>query len=101
MNTISELVQYLEQLHFNTLRQQGTQKQIIAFDQLEARIDVRNALDELNDIELDVIKMRYGIDYDSPRTFNEIGEYFGFSSTKAQSIHKNAIQKLRQVFAQL
>lgn len=101
MNTITELVRYLDQLYLNTLKHQGAQKQINAFDRLEAKIDVHDALSELNDIELDVVKMRYGIDYDSTKTFVQIGEYFGFSPTKAQSIHNKAIIKLRHVFATL
>ena len=36
-------------------------KQTLAFDRLEAAIDVDDALKHLTDIEVDVVKKRYGI----------------------------------------
>jgi len=75
--------------------------QQVAIDRLEAKIDVQDALKQLTDIEVDVIRFRYGMTTGEPKSFHHIGEYFGFSATKANKIHDQAIQKLRQVFAQL
>lgn len=76
-------------------------RQQIAVDRLEAKIDVQDALKQLTDIEVDVVRFRYGMSSGEPQSFVKIGEYFGFSATKANEIHDQAIQKLRRVFATL
>ena len=77
------------------------EKQQIAIDRLEAEIDVKDALKQLTDIEVDVIRFRYGMSTGEPQSFIKIGNYFGFSTTKATKIHNTAIQKLRDIFSKL
>lgn len=101
MTTLTKLIHFVEELHINALRLQADQSQVEAFDRLESKIDVEDALKELTDVELDVVKMHYGIDYDSPKSFRQIGEFFGISQTKSKAIHNRALKKLRIFFKQI
>jgi DNA-directed RNA polymerase sigma subunit (sigma70/sigma32) len=72
-----------------------------AFDHLEAKIDIDSALTHLTDIELDVVKYHYGLMDGEQWSFPKIGDYFGFSATKARGLHNEAIKKLKKFFDQI
>ena len=104
--------QGIESLNMDTTKQSGLDDDLQtmqvedvaqqqAFDHLEAKIDVDSALSHLTDIELDVIKYHYGLMDGGQWSFPKIGDYFGFSATKARVINTQAIKKLRKFFNQL
>ena len=60
---------------------------------LREKIDER--LTGLNDQEQKVLRMRFGLDDDDPKTLEEIGKVFGVTRERIRQIEAKAIRKLR------
>ena len=58
--------------------------------------DIKNLLMSLTDREQEIIKRRFGIDYEEPKTLEQIGNMMGFSKERIRQIENIAIQKLRR-----
>ena len=58
--------------------------------------DVKHLIKNLTIREQEIIKHRFGIDYDEPKTLEEIGNLMGFSKERIRQIENLAIQKLRK-----
>jgi RNA polymerase primary sigma factor len=56
----------------------------------------RAMLEELDEKERGVIKMRFGLDGEEPRTLQEIGEALGLSRERIRQIESKAKEKLRR-----
>ena len=56
----------------------------------------RAMLEELDEKEQGVIKMRFGLDGEEPRTLQEIGEALGLSRERIRQIESKAKEKLRR-----
>ena len=56
----------------------------------------RAMLEELDEKEQGVIKMRFGLDGEEPRTLQEIGEELGLSRERIRQIESRAKEKLRR-----
>ena len=52
-------------------------------------------LSDLNEREEKVIRMRYGLDDNHPRTLEEVGQYFGVTRERIRQIEAKALQKLK------
>ena len=59
------------------------------------RQHLANALGALNELERDVIRMRYGLDGDLPRTLSDVGKEFGITRERVRQIEGRALGKLR------
>ena len=59
--------------------------------------DVKRLIKSLNPREQDIIKRRFGIEYEGPKTLEQIGNALGFSKERIRQIENVAIQKLRKV----
>ena len=63
------------------------------------KIILREKIDELltglNDQEQKVLRMRFGLDDDDPKTLEEIGKVFGVTRERIRQIEAKAIRKLR------
>lgn len=59
--------------------------------------DVINLLNNLNDREKSILKHRYGIENEEPKTLEQIGHTLGFSKERIRQLENIAIQKLRKV----
>lgn len=59
--------------------------------------DVTKLLNLLDKREQEILKRRYGIDDEEPKTLEQIGNAMGFSKERIRQIENLAIQKLRRV----
>jgi RNA polymerase primary sigma factor len=60
---------------------------------------LENAISELSDREQKVIKMRFGIDDNTPRTLDEIGDTFNVTPERIRQIEAKALRKLRNAMS--
>ncbi len=56
--------------------------------------EVRNSLHLLSERERDVLKMRFGIDYDNDHKLEQIADKYGLSRERIRQIEKDALSKL-------
>jgi RNA polymerase nonessential primary-like sigma factor len=71
-----------------------TPEQVLTRAQLRA--DLMALLEELSSREASVIRLRFGLEDDTPRTLTEIGEQMGISRERVRQIEASALLKLRQ-----
>ena len=53
------------------------------------------ALDELNDREKEVVRLRFGLDDGQARTLEEVGREFGVTRERIRQIESKTLAKLR------
>ena len=58
---------------------------------------LNECISELPDAERNVLRMRYGLSTDTPRTLDSIGKQFGITRERVRQIEKQAIGKLRNL----
>ncbi|MBM7367705.1 sigma-70 family RNA polymerase sigma factor [Gordonia hydrophobica] len=58
--------------------------------------DIRKVLATLDEREMQVITMRFGLDDGQPRTLDQIGRAFGLSRERVRQIEREVMSKLRQ-----
>jgi RNA polymerase primary sigma factor len=56
---------------------------------------VRDVLDELNDREKQVVRLRFGLDDEQARTLEEVGKEFGVTRERIRQIESKTLAKLR------
>ena len=56
---------------------------------------IDEVLTDLSDQEQQVLRMRFGLDDDTPKTLEEIGKVFGVTRERIRQIEAKAIRKLR------
>ncbi len=56
---------------------------------------IMSALDDLNDREKEVVRMRFGLDGGQPRTLEEVGKEFGVTRERIRQIESKTLAKLR------
>ena len=62
----------------------------------EVRSALLTAIGRLTEEERKVVEMRFGMDGDGERTYQQIGDVFSFSRQRAEQITLRAIEKLRK-----
>jgi RNA polymerase primary sigma factor len=72
-------------------RGKGAEQQFLDNDDLSR---VLGCMDQLEPRELAVIRMRYGLDDDGPKTLREIGETLGLTRERVRQLEKQARAKL-------
>lgn len=64
-------------------------------EQNNLREKIEEVLTDLSDQEQKVLRMRFGLDDDTPKTLEEIGKVFGVTRERIRQIEAKAIRKLR------
>lgn len=59
------------------------------------QLQIQNLLDTLSDREAGVVRMRFGLGNDEPRTLDQIGDTFGVTRERIRQIEKKTMEKLR------
>ena len=59
--------------------------------------DIIRLIEKLNKREQEIIKIRFGIENNEPKTLEQIGKSLGFSKERIRQIENIAIQKLRKL----
>ncbi|GIV07263.1 MAG: RNA polymerase sigma factor SigA [Fimbriimonadales bacterium] len=62
----------------------------------EHAVDWESLMVRLNEREKTVVRLRYGLDGQPPRTLEEIGKQLGLSKERVRQIESRAIQKMRE-----
>ena len=60
------------------------------------KADLNKVLKTLNDREIGVMKLRYGLEDGRMRTLEEIGRVFGVTRERVRQIESKAMRKLKQ-----
>ena len=68
---------------------------IYEVEQNNLREKIEEVLTGLSDQEQKVLRMRFGLDDDTPKTLEEIGKVFGVTRERIRQIEAKAIRKLR------
>ena len=85
----SSLVEFIpSDAHFGDVVIHGVEQ-----NNLREKID--EVLTDLSDQEQQVLRMRFGLDDDTPKTLEEIGKVFGVTRERIRQIEAKAIRKLR------
>ena len=69
--------------------------QIFDMEKLEA---INMVLSTLSIREAEILKMRFGIEVDKPKTLEETGEFFNLSKERVRQIESKALRKLRNPY---
>lgn len=64
-------------------------------ERINLREKIEQVLKELNNQEQKVLRMRFGLDDNKPKTLEEIGKIFGVTRERIRQIESKAIRKLR------
>ena len=54
-------------------------------------------LDSLEDREAKIIRLRFGLDGDSPLTLEEVGQEIGLTRERVRQIQVEALRRLREI----
>jgi RNA polymerase primary sigma factor len=61
------------------------------------REQLEQVLSRLTDREREVVRMRFGLDGESPRTLEEVGQHFHVTRERVRQIELRALKKLRRM----
>lgn len=59
--------------------------------------ELESMLDVLDEREKEIIKMRYGLDGEEPKTLEEVGEKLGISRERVRQLEQRALKRLKAV----
>jgi RNA polymerase primary sigma factor len=80
----------------DTLEQESVPSAELELIKTSFEEQIRALVAELEEKEADVIRMRFGLDGEEPRTLQEIGEALGLSRERIRQIESKAKEKLRR-----
>jgi len=63
--------------------------------------DIGTLLGELEPREADILRLRFGLDGEAPKTLEEVGQYFKVTRERVRQLQNTALSKLRKAMQQL
>ena len=78
----------------------GDENAINPFENLRSKSllnDMTDMLNELEPREAEIIRLRYGLDGDKPRTLEEVGQEFNITRERVRQLQNMAISRMRKV----
>ena len=72
-----------------------TEKRVGEFEEKSKEREICKLIEKLDDRERYIIKNRFGIGVDKPKTLEAIGKEMGFSKERIRQIEKHTLRKLR------
>src|SRR5690606_23589265 len=79
------------------------QKQPSPEEEVFSRADsevIEKLLSRIDEREATILRMRYGLDDEEPRTLKEIGKEIGLTRERVRQLEREAIRKLKDVIAE-
>ena len=70
-------------------------KEVAELKEKLAKIDVDEALQNLNEREAQVLIMRFGLDDNKPKTLEDVGKHFNVTRERIRQIEFKALRKLK------
>ena len=70
-------------------------------DEKQVRSSIRDLLGSLDEREIKILNLRYGLDGSEPETLETVGEQFNITRERVRQIQKLALEKLRDMFEEL
>jgi RNA polymerase primary sigma factor len=77
------------------IKDEGAEEPLDAATRQMLQDAVRDVLDELNDREKQVVRLRFGLDDEQARTLEEVGREFGVTRERIRQIESKTLAKLR------
>jgi RNA polymerase primary sigma factor len=71
---------------------------VAAYDQMVKQGDnelLHEVLETLNERERKILSMRFGLEDDSPKTLEEVGEHYGLTRERIRQIQEEALRRMR------
>lgn len=80
----------------------GDENAVSPYDRLSEkslRDDLSSMIENLEDRESSIIKLRFGIEGDSPLTLEEVGRIFGITRERVRQLQNIALSKMRRIMS--
>jgi len=78
----------------------GDEKALTPFENLNEKsysTDISDMLGQLEERDGKIIRLRFGLDGDSPKTLEEVGSIFGITRERVRQLQNMAIKKMRHI----
>ena len=98
--TINDLLRELGDIEENVLLELLVDDEDLAYEQLEMDSmsgDLHTLLNQLPDLQCRVLRMRYGMDGDEPKTLTEIGRLLGLTRKQVKYLEHDGLSCLRTI----
>ncbi|MDA0346044.1 MAG: RNA polymerase sigma factor RpoD/SigA [Verrucomicrobia bacterium] len=80
----------------------GDEKALTPFQNLSNKSvsnDISDMMNQLEEREAKIIRLRFGLDGDSPKTLEEVGSIFGITRERVRQLQNLSIRKMRSIMA--
>lgn len=78
----------------------GDENSIDPFDNLQNKNlvnDLRRMVDQLDEREAEIIRQRFGLSGEKPKTLEEVGEQFGITRERVRQLQNMALMRMRKI----
>ena len=82
----------------------GDEKALTPLENLQEKSyseDISDIMNELEEREQKIIRLRFGLDGDSPKTLEEVGNVFGITRERVRQLQNMAIRKMRNLMTDI
>ncbi len=80
----------------------GDENAINPFEYLRSKSiirDINRMIDQLDSREAQIVRMRFGLDGEKPRTLEEVGQYFHITRERVRQLQNMALARMRKLIA--